>query len=127
MFKKSQGLVALSTVLILSVIVVAIASTVTLLSIGESQSALSLFKGEDNLSFAEGCVEDYLLQIRANPSYIPSDIDHQGRICRLNLISGNPNWNIIVQEAFATAYQRKINVTFTRNPTGITLTSWKEI
>src|SRR3972149_11622396 len=81
-----KGFVAITTVLILSAVVVAIATTVTLLSIGEAQSSLSLFKGEDNLSFVEGCVEDVMMKIRSNPAFgepigTPVNITHSGETC----------------------------------------------
>ena len=122
-----DGFVAITTVLILSVVVVAIATTVTLLSIGEAQSSLSLYKGEDNLNFVEGCVEDVMLKIRANSSYNGTSITRPEGTCSITYNSGGPsNWDITITSLSA-AYQRKVNVVFTRNPTGISVTSWKEI
>lgn len=125
-----RGFVAITTVLILSVVVVAIAATVTLLSIGEAQSSLSLFKGEDNLSFVEGCVEDVMLKVRADSSYSGGSITRPEGTC---LITYNPetirpsNWDITVSPSVSSVYQRNIRVIFTRNFPAITLTSWKEI
>ena len=62
-----NGFIAISTVLILVSVVVAIGTTVTLLSIDEARSGLILFQGEDNLDFVEGCVDDVMLKIRSNP------------------------------------------------------------
>lgn len=124
----NKGFVAITTVLILSVVVVAISTTVTLLSIGEAQSSLSLFKGEDNLSFTEGCVEDYLLKIRANPT-LPGNITRPEGTCQVSVNNGKSgpvDWDLIISSQ-TTSYQRKIEVIFTRNTTGISLTSWKEI
>lgn len=123
-----KGFVAIATVLILSSVVVAIAATVTLLSIGEAQSSLSLYKGEDNLAFIEGCVEDVVLKIRANSTYNGTSILRPEGTCSITYNpggSGPTNWDITVTSA--TAYQRKIEVIFVRNATGINLTSWKEI
>lgn len=121
-----KGFVAITTVLILSAVVVAIAATVTLLSIGEAQSSLSLYKGENNLSFVESCVEDYLLKIRADSAFGGGNITHLGETCTINIKTGNPGWDIVVS-SLDSSYQRQIEVVFTRNPTGIILTSWKEI
>lgn len=122
-----KGFVAITTVLILSVVVTAIAATITILSIGEAQSGLSLFRGEDNLSFVEGCVEDALMKVRANGSYNGTSITRPEGTCSISYNSGGPtNWDIIVTSQSVT-YQRKINVIFVRGGSGITLTSWKEI
>lgn len=124
---KNTGFVAISIVLILIAVIVAIGSTTTLLSIGEAQSGLVLFKGEDNLDFVEGCVEDLMLKIRSNSSYNGTTITRPEGTCSIAYnLSGPTNWDITVTSS-TTGYQRKIQVIFTRNPTGITLTSWKEI
>lgn len=122
-----KGFVAISTVLILSLVVVSIAATVSLLSIGEAQSGLSLFKGEDNLSFVEGCVEDVMLKIRSNSGYSGTSIIRPEGTCSITYVTGGPvNWDVKVTSSTNT-YQRTIEAVFTRNATGITLTSWKEI
>lgn len=122
-----KGFAAITTILILSAVVLAISTTVTLLSIDEAQSSLSLFKGEDNLGFAEGCVEDVMLKIRANSSYSANSISRPEGTCSITYNTGGPtNWDITVTSQSNT-YQRQIRVVFTRNPTGISLSSWKEI
>lgn len=124
-----RGFVAITTVLILSAVVVAISATVTLLSIGEAQSSLSLYKGEDNLDFVEGCVEDVMLKIRANSSYSGNTIGRPEGACSTSYNPGGTgptNWDITVTSQDA-SYQRQIRIIFVRNPTGITLTSWKEV
>lgn len=122
-----QGMVALSTVLVLGGVLVALATTVTYLSIGEAQSGLAHYKGTENLNLIEGCVEDVLLTIRSNASYNGTTIIHAGQTCTVTYTTGGPtNWDITVSTD-TTAYQRKIRVVFVRNSTGITLTSWREI
>lgn len=122
-----KGFVAISTVLILVSVVVAIGTTVTLLSIDEARSGLILFQGEDNLDFVEGCVDDVMLKIRSDSSYSGTTITRPEGACSISYTSGGPtNWDITVTSS-TTSVQRKIQVIFTRNPSGITLTSWKEI
>lgn len=123
---KNNGFVAISVVLILIVIIVSIGSTITLLSIGEAQSGLRLYQGEDNLQFVEGCVEDVILKVRANSSYLGGTITRPEGSCIVAVNSGNPNWDVTVSSN-ATDFQRKIQATFTRGAKNISLTSWKEI
>lgn len=122
-----SGFVAISATLILSVVVLAIVTTVSLLSINELQASYGLSQGEDTLVFVEGCVEEYLYRIRANSAYIPVNITLPGgKICVPSITSGNPNWDLTVGELNAD-YDRRIRVVFTRNAAGISLTSWQEI
>ena len=121
-----NGFVAISVVLIVISVVIAIGTTITLLSVGEAQSGLVLFQGEDNLALVEGCVEDVMLKIRSDSSYSGTSITRPEGSCAVSYTATNPNWDITVTSS-TTSVQRKIQVKFTRNPTGITLTSWKEI
>lgn len=125
-----KGFIAITTVLILSVVVVAISASVTLLSIDEAQSSLSLYKGEDNLNLVEGCAEDVMMKVRANSSYNGSVIRRPEGDCNISYIPGGTgpvNWDITITPAGSNSYQRRVRIVFTRNFPIITLTSWKEI
>lgn len=125
--KQQKGYIATLTILIVMAVVLTTASTVALLGIGEGQSGFALFKGEDTLTFVEGCTEDYMLKIRAQgAAFVAGNITRPEGTCTITVNSGNPNWDITVSTT-ATTYKRSIRVVFTRNPTGITLTSWKEV
>ncbi|MBI2337947.1 hypothetical protein HYU95_02080 [Candidatus Daviesbacteria bacterium] len=125
-----KGFVAMTTVLILGAIVVAIAATVTLLSIDEAQSSLTLYKGEDNLNLVEGCVEDVMMKVRADSSYSGTTISRPEGDCNIsyNPGGGGPvDWDITVTSSATNPYQRKITVVFKRSFPVVQLTSWKEI
>lgn len=126
-----RGFVAISTVLILGSVVVGIATTVSLLSIGEAQSGLALYKGEDSLNFVEGCAEDALLKSRSDanfPTPNPITFSRPEGTCNINVNKTATPWVMTVTNNDSAAmYRRTIEVRYTRNPTGITLTSWKEI
>ena len=119
------GYVAISILLILTAVVLGIIVTVAQLGIGE-----------DTLTFAEGCVEDAMLKARADPNFGPVGsevtIVHEGLSCKIKVISKNVSppftWNMKVQtDTTVTKYNRIIEVFFDRPPTGIILTSWKEV
>jgi len=127
MTHTQRGYIALLTVLIVMSVVLTTVSTVALFAIGEAQSGLALFKGEDTLTFVEGCTEDYMLKIRAQGAgFVAGNITRPEGTCTITVNSGDPSWNITVSTT-ATTYKRSIRAIFTRNPTGITLTSWKEV
>ena len=130
-----KGFVAVSVVLILISVIIAISITTTLLSIGEAQSGLALFKGEDNLAFTEGCAEDAMLKARSDPAFgdpigTPVDITRPEGACVVTvnskIVSSTVTWDVTVKSS-TTDYKRTIEVVFNRADTGITLTSWKEI
>ncbi|MEK7573855.1 MAG: hypothetical protein AAB531_05520 [Patescibacteria group bacterium] len=127
---SERGYVAISIILILTAVLLGIIVTVAHLGIGEGQVSLALSKGEDTLTFVEGCVEDVMLKIRSNPSYNGTAIMHNGETCTITYNSGGSgptNWDLTVSPPATDAYNRKIRVQFTRNPSQITLNSWKEI
>lgn len=122
-----KGFVALSTILIIMAVVLATAATVGILSVGELQSSFALFRGENTLSFVEGCAEDYMLKIRSQGAgFVAGNITRPEGTCTIVVNSGDPNWDITVSTT-ATQYKRQVRVVFVRSATGITLTSWKEI
>lgn len=132
-----KGYIALITVLIVMAVVVTSATTVALLSIGEGQSGFALFKGENTLTFVEGCVEDALLKARASSTFgdpvgtTVTVIRPEGS-CKIKVVSkvGSPTvvWTMRAQTDTATTkYNRIIEVVFNRSSSGITLTSWKEV
>lgn len=126
MKNKQSGYIALMTVLIIMAVVVSTATTVSLLAIGETQSGFSLYKGESTLNLVEGCVEDAMLKIRSDSSYGGGTISRPEGACIVSAnLDTHPNWEITVTNN-DTTYKRQIRVRFTKNPTGITLTSWKE-
>lgn len=124
---SKDGYIAISILLILTAVLLGTIVTVAQLGIGEGQSSLALSKGEDTLNFVEGCTEDYLLKIRSQgASFVAGNITRPEGTCTISVTTGNPNWDITVSTN-VTIYKRSVRVVFTRNATGITLTSWKEL
>lgn len=124
---KQQGFIAISTVMILLVVTLAIATSVTLLAIGEMQSAFAVTQGEDTLQFVEGCMEDALLKIRNDVNYAGGTITRPEGSCLITIVSVVGNiWTIRATNQ-SLAYKRTIEVICDRGSAGITLTSWLEI
>lgn len=121
-----QGFIAITTVLIISVVVIAIVATVFTLSVSESQSSLALAKGENALQFSEGCVEDVLLRIRADENYSATDIAYPDGNCQLDIAKDGTTWTVHVHSNIAD-YERSLNVVFERTLTGIVMTHWEEV
>ena|SRR5579859_4518813 len=123
-----KGYIALSMVIIITAVVIAVATTVALLAVGEAESALTQENGENTWSFVDGCAEDALLKIHDNSSFVTSTFTRPEGTCSVTVVAGNPNWDIKVTSS-ALIYnntQRTIEVKATKGTT-ITITSWQEI
>lgn len=124
---QSGGYAAISIILLLLVVTISIASTYSLLSIGEGQSSLALTKGEETLNFVEGCVEDALQKAHDSASYNGgSNITRPEGTCTISPITKVGNqWTFTVSTQ-ATDYKRTIEIVINRAPPAIDLISWKE-
>lgn len=121
-----KGYIATATILVIMVVVLAITATVSLLSIGEAQGSLALTKGEETLSFVEGCAEDALLKARASAAYSGGNITRPEGTCTVTVNSKvGSTWTMTVSTT-ATDYKRTVRVVFDRT-TSVLLTSWQEI
>jgi len=134
---KQSGYIAISSVVIILAVILALTITMSYNAIGEAQSGLVLFQGEQNLGQVEGCVEDALLKARSNsafgePILTPVTITRPSPepACVVTVVSktgsGTVTWDMNVT-LNTTINKRTINVNFTRSPTQITLVSWNEI
>lgn len=120
-----KGFIALTSVLIIGVVVLAITVTVVYLSIGQGQSSFALTKGENQLGLVEGCMEDVLLKIRASASYAGGSITRPEGTCTIT-VSSVGNVYTVTATSISTDYRRTVRSVVTRASTMI-LTSWKEI
>lgn len=133
---NSRGYIAISSVVIILAVILSITITMSYSAIGEAQSGLALFQGEENLHQVEGCVEDALLKARASATFgdpvtVPVNIARPTPqptcVVTVNSKGAGPTftWNMIVS-VNTTSSKRNINVIFNRETTGIKLTSWNE-
>ncbi|HWY79469.1 MAG TPA: hypothetical protein VNW29_03865 [Candidatus Sulfotelmatobacter sp.] len=124
--QKQNGFIAISMVILLVALVIAISTTVALLAVGEAESALTLTNGESTLSFVEGCTEDALLKARANTSYAGGNITRPEGTCTVTISKAGSIWTLTVSTT-ATVYVRTIQVVITQDGYGDTISSWSEI
>src|ERR1044072_3420848 len=119
--RNRNGFVAISTVLIVSAVTLAVMLTVSFLSIGEGQASLAGYLGESDLALVEGCAEDALQKFHDNGSYAGGSFTRpEGAgtsTCNITLNSGSPNYDITVTatsgDSAVVNYNRKIQVKFT--------------
>ncbi len=123
--KIQNGYVAIVTMITISAVALVIALMVSVLAIGEAQSSLSYFKGEDTLTFVDGCMEDALLKIKASPTYAGGTITRPEGTCTITISKAGSTWTTTATTT-NTNYKRTIQTVVTRSGT-LTLTSWKEL
>ncbi len=126
LYTTHKGFVAITTVLIFSMVLIAVVVTVSLTSIGESQSSYALMKGESTLALVEGCTEDALYFIRTNALYTGGSFAHPDALCRAD-VSYDGTIGTLRVHLENTEYDRWVEVIFERTGTGITLIRWTEV
>jgi hypothetical protein len=123
---QPNGYIALITVLIISAVALAIATTVSFLSLGEAQASFATYKGEDILQFVEGCMEDALIKSWASNSYAGGNITRPEGTCNVTVSKSGTTWTLAATNS-TIQYKRTIQTIITRSKTNITIQSWKEL
>ncbi len=122
--KQRNGFLAMSSVLIVAGIALAIAVSTSLIGIGEGKTGLLHFNGSSALYLAEGCMEDALLNIRANVSYAGGTITRPEGSCTVVVVGAGP-YTITVSTTI-NSITRQIQTVATRNGK-VEISSWKEL
>lgn len=123
--QRSQGYVALVSVLVIAAVILTIGISVSLIAISEGQTSLAGKKSEEAIDFVEGCVEDVLLRLNKDGS-IPTQIPFPEGICDviINSQSGD-DWTFTVSGEIDN-YTKNIQVEASRGST-IAINSWLEV
>lgn len=131
--KYQQGFIALTSLLVISAVALAIAVSISVLGINEANSSLGFKKGQEALKIAEGCAEEALLRLRDSDSWDPngSEISLPGLDgnCTVD-VSGTGSDRTIDVTGTITGppqYIKKIQVTAKRAGNSINLITWQEV
>lgn len=121
-----QGFIAISTVILVSVVTLAVAIMVTYISLNDAQSSLASFKGEQSLNFTEGCMNDAILKVRASATYSGGTIAYPEGSCTVTVSKSGSTYTLAAVPV-STAFVKKIQAIVTRGATTVTISSWQEI
>lgn len=121
-----KGFVAVASMLVVAAVMVTLTVSITLLSVGDLQSAFSMENGDETLSFIDGCVDDALLMSRENFAYTGGNITRPEGTCSVNVSKAGDIWTYTITTT-ATDYARTVIVVANWSTAGITLNSWSEI
>jgi hypothetical protein len=118
----NNGYAAISSVLVITVIIISLGLSASLLGINDMQSSLAQKKGGEALNSVEGCVEDILVRINEGLP-IPTTLVLPGWSCYVTINSQNGSeWDIDVETSID-GYNKRINVIADRNST-ISVLKW---
>ncbi len=121
----TNGYIAISTVLVITAVSLAIATTVSLLSIGDLQTSYALTKGEETYAFVDGCMEDALEQTATKPTYAGGNITRPEGTCSITVSKTGNTWTLTAT-TLASDYKRTLQTVATRSAS-LKLHTWKEI
>ena len=120
-----SGYIALTTVLVVGVVLLTIGLSVSLIAISEGQLSLSGRRNETALDLTEACIEDALLRLNTTGALNTTITIPEGT-CSLVVNSNvGSTWTFTVI-GISDALTKKIQVTATRGST-VVVSSWLEI
>jgi len=118
-----KGYIALSSIIIITAVILVISVTVSYLSIGEGQIALSLTNAEQRLAFQESCIEDILLKFRSGTNPVAGSMP-EGNCIIYWSDNGNGNYTFAIQAPDNT-YGKYFTVSANRDYS-VSVTSWQQ-
>jgi len=121
---KSSGYIALASILVILVILIAVGSAVTLLSISVLQESLSFFKASKSWYLVDSCAETALFQLYNNNS-LPTAVTLPTGTCGVTINSHTSTaWDFTVTGTLDN-YPRTVTINLNR-VAQITINSWRE-
>ena len=125
----SGGYVALMTVIVLGMVATVIATSLVLLGLGHSRSALSENQSTQAKSAADACAEEALRQIRVTPAYTGINVAGPtlvGSTCTYTVTNTGGNNRQITTTGIAGNNTRKVSISITALTPNIVFSSWQE-
>jgi len=123
--KYEQGYTAIASVLVIAAVVFIVSTSVSLLSVGDIQSAFSSYKSAQALSLVEGCAEDALLRLNETAS-IPAVINIPQGTCAISVNSQTGNdWILTVTGTFEN-YTKSLQIQVARS-SNVDVSAWREL
>lgn len=125
---NQSGLMAISSLLIISVVATAIAISISLIGVSEAQNSLTYKKGAEVLKISESCAEESLIRLRNDVNYAGGSLQLDGGYCTIS-ISGtgsNRTIDIVGQIDGPPVFIRRLQLTVKRAGQSINILTWQE-
>lgn len=129
MLRTRHGFIALTSVLIIQTVTLAIVLAVGLRSVGESNMSGGEQQSHRALALANLCAELAMMRLESVLQYAGNQTITVGSdTCQILTIEGSGNLNRKVKtQSTIAGYTKKMNVTVTRISPSMQITSWKEV
>lgn len=125
---KKNGYVTLISVLIISAIGVAIATSLLLLGLSSSRTSFALQQSDQAKALADACMEEALQQINDSIPFTGTGNLALGQgTCTYTVTSTGGQTRTITSSGTVGTIIRKNNVTITKITPGIIISSWQEV
>ena len=120
---------ALTSILVISAISLAIAVSISLLGVDEAKSSNSYKFGQQTIKIAESCIEEALLRLKVNPSYNGDSLNVGSGTCNISITANGAQRTISVtaQTVAEVDYLKNIEVTAVLAGTAINILSWNQM
>jgi hypothetical protein len=121
---NQQGMIALLTVIIISMAALTMVTTASLIGIDQLDMYYSADQGEEALILADGCLDDILRRIKLDPASLPADytLPLDNGFC----IIGMPNNSVISVAGHVGNYVKRLQANITIDGTKVILNNWQE-
>ena len=126
---KERGFVAFTSIIIISAVALAVATSITLLGVGEAKNSLDFKKGLETLKIAESCVDEALLRSRHDSLYSGGTVDVGGGSCSIAVTpSGSDRtFDIVADLNNIPGYTRRVRVLARRAGFSVNVIEWREV
>lgn len=129
-YKSSkEGYIAFTSLLIISTVTIAVATSVALLGVNELKTSLTHKKGQEAYVIAQSCIEESLQRLKNDSSYNGGSLNVGNGSCTINISGTDPDY-VIIANGILTGppdYSKKINAQVKRAQGTIVITNWQEI
>lgn len=128
---ENSGFVALTAVLVISFLVLTVATSISVLGVGEAKSSYDYRRGQEVLKMAEGCVEESLLRIRNDSSYTGtlSPLAIGNGTCTISVSGTGISRTVAVEAQLVEqrTYKKRLEATLSIVGNSVNINSWTEM
>ena len=125
---KNEGQALITSVIVVGIIALLVASSLMILSLGSLRSTISAQKNSEAVALNNACAEEGLFRIKQNPSYVGSDqVILSGNSCSFT-VANDGSQKLVTISSIIGKITKKAEVRLTVTQQGIiTIVSWQDV
>jgi hypothetical protein len=128
MMKEENGFIALTSLLVISAVTLAIAMSVTVMGISSANSSLGYQKGQEAEKISESCIEETLIRLRSDGNFSGVSLTFGNGSCTATVSAQGDQRTISVTGTLPgpPIFIKRLQALATRAGKSITIYSWQE-